>query len=641
MNRSYLITNLAGLPRNIKRSIIFIFDVNICIISTWISFKIILNPWTFFYGNQWIALFVALFLSLTIFVSQDFYRAIFRHIGIVAINQLLRAYCIYWLIYLTIFTIIDFNDVPRLIGILQPLFYIFFIASSRYLIRLLFDSNLQKNSLSKSNVLIYGAGSAGRQLVGALFNSSELIVKGFIDDSKSMQGNTINGLKIYSPLDIKKIISKHQVNEILLALPSANYVRRNRIISSLEGCGAKVRTVPGLGDIAAGKVSLSKISELDVNDLIGRELIYPKDELLGLSIQNKTVMVTGAGGSIGGELCRQILQLKPSKLILVEHSENALYLIYEEIVSFISNFESTIPHIPTIKIFPYLASVQNRSAMEIIFNLNRPNTVFHAAAYKHVSLVEENPIEGFRNNFIGTLVVAELSKKFGVDRFSLISTDKAVRPTSFMGMSKRVSEMLIQSLSQHGKENDDHTTFSIVRFGNVLGSSGSVVPIFRQQIKEGGPITLTHPDVTRFFMTIPEAVQLVIQSSAMASGGEIFLLDMGEPVRIGDLARKMVYLSGLTIRDALNPGGDIEINISGLRPGEKLYEELLIDSQSSPTSHPRIMRAFENFMHWSDFELQLNKIIAVLEISDLSGLFKIVIELVPEYSPSFKVVARV
>ena len=639
MNRSHLITNLARLPRNIKRSIIFIFDVNICIISTWISFKIILNPWTFFYGNQWIALFVALFLSLSIFISQDFYRAIFRHIGIVAINQLVRAYFIYWLIYLSVFAIIDINDVPRSIGILQPLFYIFFITSSRYLIRLLFG-NFKKNTLNKPNVLIYGAGSAGRQLVGALSNHDELIVKGFIDDSLAMQGNTINGLAIYSPVDIKKIISKHQVNEILLALPSINQVRRNRIISSLEGCGAKVRTVPGLGDIAAGKVSLSKITELDVGDLIGREVVSPQDELLELSIKNKIVMVTGAGGSIGSELCRQILQIKPSTLILVEHSENALYLIHEEINSLLSDFDNDLPDFARIKILPYLVSVQNRSAMEIIFNLNKPNTVFHAAAYKHVSLVEENPIEGFRNNFVGTLVVAELSKKFGVERFSLISTDKAVRPTSFMGMSKRISEMLIQSLSEYAKGNRNLTIFSIVRFGNVLGSSGSVVPIFREQIKEGGPITLTHPDVTRFFMTIPEAVQLVIQSSAMASGGEIFLLDMGEPVRIEDLARKMVYLSGLRVRDTLNPEGDIEIKISGLRPGEKLYEELLIDAHALPTSHPRIMRAFENFIYWYDFEVQLNKMITALEMSDLNKLFKIIMELVPEYSPSLRISAK-
>ena len=474
-----------------------------------------------------------------------------------------------------------------------------------------------------------------------------MLVKGFIDDDKYLQGNTINGVPVYGNTDIKSLMIRLEITDVLLAIPSVNQVRRNEIIASLNGCGVRVRTLPGVLDMASGRVRISDLHDLDMNDLLGRKVVPPDVGLLEKNIRNKAVLVTGAGGSIGSELCRQIIKFSPKSLILVDSSEHALYQIYEELKKAValqensngeesssgdsqSDSAKTLP----IKLIPCLASVRDAEQMLKIFVAHQPATVFHAAAYKHVPLVEQNPAEGIRNNVLGTLTCAQVALEAGVSHFILISTDKAVRPTNVMGASKRVAELVLQAIAE-GAVIEGHTTqFSMVRFGNVLGSSGSVAPLFSAQIKAGGPITLTHPEVTRYFMTIPEAAQLVIQSSAMATGGDVFVLDMGQPVRIYDLAAKMVYLSGLMVKDELHPHGDIEIEVTGLRPGEKLYEELLIGDNPRPTAHPKIMKAHEEFLPWAELQIELEKLNLALQACDAQLIRSSLKKLVPGYRPN-------
>jgi FlaA1/EpsC-like NDP-sugar epimerase len=412
----------------------------------------------------------------------------------------------------------------------------------------------------------------------------------------------------------------------MLAMPSLSRKRRNEIINQIRNAHVAVRTLPSVSELLQGKVNISDLKELDIDDLLGRESVTPNHILLARNVVNKTVMVTGAGGSIGGELCRQIINVGPSKLLLIENSEFALYAIHQELEGKISG--------RNIVLVPLLASVQDADRLREIMTTWHPDTVYHAAAYKHVPLVEHNPAEGIKNNVLGTLRVAQESVSSGVTDFVLISTDKAVRPTNIMGASKRLAEMVLQALA----ENSSTTNFSMVRFGNVLGSSGSVVPKFRQQIRDGGPITLTHPEITRYFMTIPEASQLVIQAGAMSKGGDVFVLDMGSPVRIIDLARRMVELSGLTVRDELDPDGDIEIEISGLRPGEKLFEELLIGDDPKPTSHLRIMKAHEDFIVWDDLKKHLESLEIALNLNDVGVIRMIMTNLISGYVPNKEIV---
>jgi FlaA1/EpsC-like NDP-sugar epimerase len=495
--------------------------------------------------------------------------------------------------------------------------------------------------------LIYGAGSAGRQLAAALSLNKEMLVKGFIDDDKYLQGNTINGVSVYGNTDIKNLVVRLEITDVLLAIPSANQIRRNEIIASLSGCGVRVRTLPGVLDMASGRVRISDLHDLDMNDLLGRKVVPPDVALLEKNIRNKAVLVTGAGGSIGSELCRQIIKFSPRSLVLIDNSEHALYQIYEELKKAVvlqensngeeapsgdsqSDSAKTLP----IKLIPCLASVRDAELMLKIFVAHQPAMVFHAAAYKHVPLVEQNPAEGIRNNVLGTLTCAQAALETGVSHFILISTDKAVRPTNVMGASKRVAELVLQAIAEGAVIGGHATQFSMVRFGNVLGSSGSVAPLFSAQIKAGGPITLTHPEVTRYFMTIPEAAQLVIQSSAMAAGGDVFVLDMGQPVRIYDLAAKMVYLSGLMVKDELHPHGDIEIEVTGLRPGEKLFEELLIGDNPQPTDHPKIMKAHEEFLPWAELQIELEKLNLALQACDAQLIRSTLKKLVPGYQPN-------
>ena len=466
------------------------------------------------------------------------------------------------------------TSIPLMFGFLMFAWVWF----SRGFIRAIVKSYLQSD-VPRKRVAIYGAGYAGQQVAAALYRSNEHLLVFFIDDDASLFGQMMGGLKVYSPAYALKLFAKQQVDEILIALPSVGRVRKSEIVKFLEPAHLKITEIPGLTKLVDGEIRVSDIQEVDIIDLLGRDPVPPIQELLAKNIFNKVVMVTGAGGSIGSELCRQIIKNKPQKLVIYELTEFALYSIDKELKL---NTE--------IEIVPILGTVLDQPKLERVIEQYQVQTVYHAAAYKHVPLVECNPLAGLKNNSIGTAFSLNAAVKKGVETFVLISTDKAVRPTNVMGASKRMAELYCQAMA----EAQDQTQVSIVRFGNVLGSSGSVVPLFKQQILKGGPITVTHPDVTRYFMTIPEASQLVIQAGALGEGGDVFLLDMGEPVRIQDLARQMISLSGLKVREQDSKTGDIEIQYSGLRPGEKLYEELLIDHEDTEiTQHSRILRSIE------------------------------------------------
>ncbi len=641
---------LLKLPRSVKRGLVMFGDVLICGLSVWLAFGLRLDQWGHFQSQQWTVFFGALIFSFPLFVSFGLYRAIFRYIGTTAFISIARVFIIYAGFFFGVFTLYGVDNVPRSIGVIQPMLLFFGVGAGRYFVRYLMSgiSNVQKAfHRVKSNTLIYGAGSAGRQLAFSLTGSEEMLVKGFIDDDFRIQGSTINGVSVYPNIDLKDLIFRLDVTDVLLAIPSASQDRRREIIASLNGCGVRVRTLPGLIDFASGRVRISDLHDLDMNDLLGRAVVPPEATLLEKNILGRAVLVTGAGGSIGSELCRQIIKFSPKSLILIDSSEHSLYQIHEELKRILTGLEderlaggnNDYPYPPSgaelsIELVPCLVSVRDRNQLFKIFMAYRPATVFHAAAYKHVPLVEKNPVEGIRNNVDGTITCAQVSLECGVSNFILVSTDKAVRPTNVMGASKRIAELVLQAMADLVIKENHATNFSMVRFGNVLGSSGSVAPLFSAQIAEGGPITLTHPEVTRYFMTIPEAAQLVVQASAMAEGGDVFVLDMGEPVRIYDLATKMVYLSGLLVKDEECPHGDIEIKITGLRPGEKLYEELLIGDNPQPTPHPKIMKAHEEFLSWGDLQQKLEKLCLALEKNDPESIRDMLKILVPGYQPN-------
>jgi FlaA1/EpsC-like NDP-sugar epimerase len=489
----------------------------------------------------------------------------------------------------------------------------------------------------RPRVLVYGAGAAGRQLVAALNVNKTMEVKGFIDDVTLLHGNSINGVVVFNPSQLNIIIESKNITDVILAIPSASQSDRNRIIERLTQIGVRVQSIPGLIDRRSGRILASDIKNLQMSDLLGRETVNLDAHLLKRKIKNRTVFITGAGGSIGSEICRQIVKYEPSTIVLLDNCEYALYLIEKELLKINLSHgvgKDSYENGGMIHIVPYLASVQDHDALECAVSLHMPDIVFHAAAYKHVSLVEKNPIEAIKNNVFGTLTCAKISIAHGVKNFILVSTDKAVRPTSIMGASKRISEMVLQALSDEHKI-ESSTIFSMVRFGNVLGSSGSVVPIFREQINQGGPITLTDLEVTRYFMTIPEAAQLVIQAYAMSLGGEVFVLDMGHPVKIYELAKKMINLSGHRVKSDLCPDGDIEIKVIGLRPGEKLFEELLIGEDALSTDHPKIMKAREEFLNWKVLESRLDEIRVALISGDMKSIEGIFKEIVHGYNRIF------
>lgn len=640
---------LLRLPRILKRSIVISLDTFLSAFSVWLAFGLRLDQWGHFQGNQWIVFIAAIGFSFPLFIAFGLYRAIFRYVGSAALAYMARVFIIYTGLFFCAFTLIGVDGVPRSIGVIQPILLFIAIGTSRYFVRYWLGglNNIQK-SLHKAQpiALIYGAGSAGRQLAAGLASNKEILVKAFIDDDPHLQGSTINGVSVYPNDGMQELIDRLDITDVLLAIPSASQARRSEIISSLNGRGVRVRTLPGLIDIASGRVRISDLHDLDMNDLLGRAVVPPEVKLLEKNIRDQVVLVTGAGGSIGSELCRQIIKFSPKSLVLIDNSEHSLYLIYEELkraligieddrLAAIGGDQASLPHsVFPIKLVPCLASVRDGDLLFKIFRAHQPATVFHVAAYKHVPLVEQNPAEGIRNNVFGTFTCAQLSLECGVSQFILVSTDKAVRPTNVMGASKRIAELILQAMAEIAANGEHSTNFSMVRFGNVLGSSGSVAPLFSAQIAAGGPITLTHSEVTRYFMTIPEAAQLVIQASAMAVGGDVFVLDMGEPVRIHDLAVKMVYLSGLLVKDEAHPHGDIEIKVTGLRPGEKLYEELLIGDNPQPTAHPKIMKAYEEFLSWGDLQQELEKLNVALDASDgdlIRGMLK---KLVPGYQPN-------
>jgi len=593
---------------------------------------------------------ISIVLAIPIYAYFGLYRAIFRYSGLPAMITMAKASLIYGLFFSTIFSIIGVQGIPKTIGLIQPIIVFLLVGVSRAGARIWFGS-IYKNDTQKgalTNILIYGAGTAGRQLALAIANSNRMNVVGFLDDNNFLHGHVLNGLDIFNPKEIERIVILKGVSVVLLAMPSANRERRNQILSVLSNLKLSVHTIPSLIDIASGKVNLSDIKELDFEDLLGRQPVKPDLTLLNRNTRNKTVMVTGAGGSIGSELCRQVLQTNPNCLLLVEMNEFALYQIHQEILS-LSKMR-VFPIKEKIEVVPLLASVCDEVRMNEIVKTWRPHTIYHAAAYKHVPLVEQNHAEGVRNNVFGTKVCAEVSERNGVNNFVLISTDKAVRPTNVMGATKRLAEMVLQANNEMilkgglltskeiNSHNNSNTCFSIVRFGNVLGSSGSVVPLFREQIKNGGPITLTHPDITRYFMTIPEAAQLVIQAGAMGTGGDVFVLDMGEPAKIYDLAKRIVELSGLTLRNERNPHGDIEIKVTGLRPGEKLFEELLIGDDPIPTHHPRILKAHEKFVQWDELQSHLYSLNVAINANDVPMIRNVLKQLVIGYHPSSELV---
>ncbi len=619
---------ILALPRWAKRFIVLALDSALCVLTVWLAYYLRLGEFVALSGNAFWAVVTSIGVALPIFISTGLYRAIFRYSGWPALLAVARSISIYGLLYVSVFTAIGVQEVPRTVGIIQPILLLLFVGASRALARIWLGDQYQNilKRTSRPKVLIYGAGRTGRQLVAALANSHEMQVVGLLDDDDRLHGHVLNGQPIYNPADLANLATTLTISDVLLAMPSLNRKRRNEILAQIRTARVAVRTLPSVTDLAQGKVSISDLRELDIDDLLGREPVVPNHILLAMNVRSKVVMVTGAGGSIGSEICRQIVTVGPSKLLLIEQSEFALYSIHQELEEKITD--------RGIVLVPLLASVQDSERMHEIMSTWHPDTVYHAAAYKHVPLVEHNPAVGIKNNVLGTLRTAQAATENGVSDFVLISTDKAVRPTNIMGASKRLAEMALQALAA----NSPGTKVSMVRFGNVLGSSGSVVPKFRQQIRDGGPIALTHPDITRYFMTIPEASQLVIQAGAMAKGGDVFVLDMGQSVKIMDLARRMIELSGLTVKDEQNPDGDIEIEITGLRPGEKLHEELLIGDNPKPTSHQRIMKAHEEFVPWAELEGKLKSLEMALNVNDV-GVIRLMMEkLVSGYTPSDEIV---
>jgi FlaA1/EpsC-like NDP-sugar epimerase len=564
---------------------------------------------------------VSVVLALPTFAALGLYREIFSQAGVRAIVHIGRACAIYALPFATVFTFISVWGIPRTVSLIQPILLFVAVTSSRVFARYWLFEIASKRETPRRRALIYGAGEAGRQLAGAISQRTDMQVVGYFDDDPALIGSVLDGRRIFPPADMEKIIPRLGADEILLAAPSAARARKKEIIAEARRAKIRVRTLPDLVDIAHGRVDVRQIRDVEVEDLLGREAVEPDLELMARHIRGKTIMVTGAGGSIGHELCRQLLAFQPAVLLLIEISEFGLYEVHRDLLGRLKDGPGSI------RVIPLLASINDEARIEEIIGLWRPDTIYHAAAYKHVPLIEHNPAEGVRTNVLGTWTLAVVAARWRVADFVLVSTDKAVRPTNVMGATKRVAEIMLQALNVAFPA----TRFCIVRFGNVLGSSGSVVPLFRQQIRDGGPVTVTDLRITRYFMTASEAAQLVLQAGAMAEGGEAFVLDMGQPLPIIDLARNMIELAGLTVRSQDNPDGDIDIIEVGLRPGEKLYEELLIADAPSPTAHPRIFKASERCLPLEVIRTKLERISALLDADSRLVLLHALQDLVPEF----------
>lgn len=619
--------------RTAKRLIVIAVDIVLGLIATWLAFTLRLDTPHWPAHAQWLLYVIAPVLAVPIFIKFGLYRAIFRYTGLATLATTAKAVVLYGALYLAALLMLQTQvteGLPRTVGVLQPLIFGLLVGASRALARFWLTG---VNKTVKRRLLIYGAGSAGVQTAAGIASTRQFTLLGFIDDDPLKIGRSINDVRVHAPYEVPQLVDRLGITDILLALPSATRETRNQIIGKLYALPVHIRTLPGLDDLASGRVTLRDFRELDIEDLLGRQPVQPDHELLARNSAGKVVLITGAGGSIGSELCRQVLRERPRQLLLLDHSEFGLYSVHEELEALAAKQNLDV------EIVPLLGSVRQYARMSEICGTWRPDTVYHAAAYKHVPMVEHNPAEGVANNVLGTINIARAAVEYGVSCFVLISTDKAVRPTNVMGASKRVAEMILQALAdcvepdfteldQGAGRYMNRTRFVMVRFGNVLGSSGSAVPLFRRQIELGGPVTITHPDVTRYFMTIPEATQLVVQAGAMAQGGEVFVLDMGDPVRIMELARRMITLSGFTLCNDDHPEGDIEIVITGLRPGEKLYEELLIGENPLPTAHPRIMQAREEFMDWRVLSLRLAALTSAIGRNDVGAIRTLLGELV-------------
>ncbi len=616
-----ILEKIAGISRWQKQAIVFLLDVILCFQSIWIAYSLRIGVWVYWDIAIQKVVLAALLIMIPTFYFAGVYKAIFRYAGSGMMKTLVRAFVFYSVPLAIIFAAIGIAGVPRTIGIIQPLIFFILVGFSRITARYLMLDILSRNRFGGEvkEVLIYGAGNAGQQLAASMQSEPAMRLHGFVDDDKRLNGQKLDGNKVFWSGKLPMLIEKHGITDILLALPNISRKKRRMIVQEIQKFKVHVKTLPNMKEIMDGRVSFNDIREIDIEDLLGREPVAPNELLLGRTIVGKTVLVTGAGGSIGSELCRQIVKIGARRLVLYEISEFSLYGIDKELQTYAAEHGHS-----KIDIVPLLGSVTDAQRLAFVFERWQPDTVFHAAAYKHVPLVEANSVEGIRNNILGTYEVVNAAHMAKIGDFILVSTDKAVRPTNIMGATKRAAEQILQAYgAKPGK-----TKYSMVRFGNVLGSSGSVVPLFRQQIEVGGPITLTHRDVTRYFMTIPEAALLVIQASGLAKGGEVFVLDMGKSVRIMDLATTMVQLSGLSVRDENNPDGDIEIEEVGLRPGEKLYEELIIGNNPESTKHERIMMAQENFTPWPELIKLLH---ALKKCRDREETIRLLGKIVPEF----------
>ena len=646
---------LLGLPRRRKRFLQVITDVFLVWFALWMAFVVrlgvddMINPLA---QHRWLFLSAPI-VAIPLFIRFGMYRAVMRYFGNDALIVIIKAVSLSSLILGVVVYLYSNHQavVPRSIIFNYWWLSLIMVGGLRLAMRQYFLGDwfaaaqhvpFTSREDGLPRVAVYGAGAAGNQLVAALRMGRVMRPVAFIDDDDGISDRVISGLQVYKPKHIQRMIDNTGAQEILLAIPSSNRGRRREILGFLEGFPLHVRSVPGFMDLASGRVKVDDIQEVDIADLLGRDAVPAQAELLEHCITRQSVLVTGAGGSIGSELCRQILALNPTTLLLLEHSEFNLYSIMSELEQRITR-ESL-----SVRLLPILGSIRNQNKLLDVMKTWHVDTVYHAAAYKHVPMVEHNIAEGVLNNVIGTLNTAQAALQAGVSNFVLISTDKAVRPTNVMGSTKRLAELTLQALSRElapvlfGEKTNisrvNKTRFTMVRFGNVLGSSGSVIPLFHKQIKSGGPLTVTHPKITRYFMTIPEAAQLVIQAGSMGQGGDVFVLDMGEPVKIVELAERMVHLSGLSVRSDKNPQGDIAIEFTGLRPGEKLYEELLIGDNVVATQHPMIMSANEDYLSWDVLKGKLTELLAAVEQDDYTRVRQLLRDTVSGYSPDGEIV---
>lgn len=614
---------LTALPRWAKRLLMLLADAAMLPLALWSAYALRLGNVTPDLGQGVWLLPAAPLFAIPVFIRFGLYRAIIRYIAPQAAYSVIAGVTISTATLLAVDVFLRLEGVPRSVFIIYWFIAILYIGGSRFLMRNYLARPTRALLHGREPVAIYGAGSGGTLLAANLSVGTQFVPVALIDDDRALHGHLVSGLRVFDPAALPTIARQMGVQQVFLAIPSASRAQRKAIIETLEAQAFRVQTLPSMEEIAAGLAALNDVREVSVEDLLGRDAVPPRAELLQACIHGRVVMVTGAGGSIGSELCRQIVALQPRALLLYELSEFALYAIEQELRLLCEKADAEI------QLVALLGSVLQRERLERIMRAFRVETLYHAAAYKHVPIVEFNIIEGVRNNAFGTWCTAEAALSAGVQHFVLVSTDKAVRPTNVMGASKRLAELVLQALSERG----DSTRFCMVRFGNVLGSSGSVVPLFEQQIRAGGPVTVTHPDICRFFMTMPEAAQLVIQAGAMGHGGEVYLLDMGEPVRIADMAKRMIHLSGMEVRDEAHPNGDIDIQFTGLRPGEKLYEELLIGSNAVTTVHPRIWRGRESALPWAQLEPFLERMESAGMQGNCVDMITLLHEAVPEYQP--------